>query len=77
MRRRPGGSVAYRPDGRNPIVRFFALAAQVRFDRRRIDRQGERAMTTATLSRAPSSPIIGLAGAFAFIISVVVLILPH
>ncbi|MDX6467661.1 MAG: hypothetical protein QOI27_2701 [Gaiellaceae bacterium] len=34
-------------------------------------------MTTATLTRAPSSSVIGLAGAFAFIISVVVLILPH
>ena len=34
-------------------------------------------MMSAALTRAPSSPIIGLAGAFASIISVVVLILPH
>ena len=34
-------------------------------------------MTTAALTRVPSSPIVGLAGAFALIISIVVLILPH
>jgi hypothetical protein len=51
--------------------------SQVRFDRRRNDRQGERAMTTEALVRDTSSAeLIGLAGVFAIIIFVVVLILP-
>jgi hypothetical protein len=50
---------------------------QVRFDRRRNDRQGESAMTTAALTRDSSSAeLIGLAGVFAIIIFVVVLVLP-
>jgi hypothetical protein len=61
-----------------PSSGFSALLPQVRFDRRRNDRQGESAMTTAALTRDSSSAqVIGLAGAFAFIIFVVVLILPH
>ena len=59
-----------RPDGVNDVVPLRGLTAAGG------SRQGEWAMTTA-LTRIPAQPPMRLAGVSAFILFVVILILPH
>jgi hypothetical protein len=55
---------------------FFGFSTRRGFDRTPIDVHCEWAMTTAALTRVPSSQI-GLVGSLAFILLVVVSIIPH
>jgi len=55
---------------------FFGFVPAPGFDRTPIDVHCEWAMTTAALTRVPSSQI-GLVGSLAFILLVVISIIPH